>query len=97
MGAMTELLVPAVVSMVIPVYLLSLSQKGQLTFTEKQSQDIRISDLTSMQRKVIFFLGVGGLVSVPIFKGITHLPPFVGILMAVAGILCYWIEKTFIF
>ena len=97
MGAMTELLVPAVVSMVIPVYLLSLSQKGQLTFTEKQSQDIRISDLTSMQRKVIFFLGVGGLFSVPIFKGITHLPPFVGILMAVAGILCYWIEKTFIF
>ena len=85
-GAISELLVPAVVSMVIPAYLLSLSLKGQLTFTEKQSQNVRVSDLTSMQRKVIFFLGVGGLVSVPIFKSITHLPPFVGILL-VLGVL----------
>ena len=75
------------VSMVIPAYLLSISLKGQLTFIEKQSQNVRVSDLTSMQRKVIFFLGVGGLVSVPIFKSITHLPPFLGILMAVAGLL----------
>ena len=85
-GVISKLLVPAVVSMVIPAYLLSLSLKGQLTFTEKQSQNVRVSDLTSMQRKVIFFLGVGGLVSVPIFKSITHLPPFVGILL-VLGVL----------
>jgi Na+/H+ antiporter NhaD/arsenite permease-like protein len=39
-----------------------------------------------MQRKVIFFLGVGGLIFVPIFKSITHLPPFVGILL-VLGVL----------
>ena len=87
LGVISELLVPSVISMVIPAYLLSLSLKGQLTFTEKQSQNVRVSDLTSMQRKVIFFLGVGGLVSVPIFKSITHLPPFLGILMAVAGLL----------
>lgn len=85
-GVISKLLVPAVVSMVIPAYLLSLSLKGQLTFTEKQSQNVRVSDLTSMQRKVIFFLGVGGLVSVPIFKSMTHLPPFVGILL-VLGVL----------
>jgi Na+/H+ antiporter NhaD/arsenite permease-like protein len=39
-----------------------------------------------MQRKTIFFLGVGGLIFVPIFKTITHLPPFVGILL-VLGVL----------
>ena len=33
------------------------------------------------QRKVIFFLGVGGLIFVPIFKSITHLPPFVGVML----------------
>lgn len=85
-GVISELLVPAVVSMVIPAYLLSLTLKGKLTFTEKQSQNVCVSDLTSIQRKVIFFLGVGGLVSVPIFKSITHLPPFVGILL-VLGVL----------
>ena len=42
--------------------------------------------LTSAQRKVIFYLGVGGLVFVPIFKTITHLPPFIGILL-VLGVL----------
>lgn len=36
--------------------------------------------------KVIFFLGVGGLIFVPIFRSITNLPPFVGILL-VLGIL----------
>ena len=39
-----------------------------------------------MQRKLIFFLGVGGLIFVPIFKSITHLPPFIGILL-VLGVL----------
>ena len=42
--------------------------------------------LSPLQRKIIFFLGVGGLIFVPIFKTITHLPPFVGILL-VLGIL----------
>ena len=42
--------------------------------------------LTPAQRKIIFFLGVGGLIFVPIFKTITHLPPFVGILL-VLGVL----------
>ena len=43
-------------------------------------------ELTGFQRKVVFYLGVGGLIFVPIFKSITHLPPFVGI-MLVLGIL----------
>ena len=43
-------------------------------------------DFNDRQRKVIFALGVGGLVFVPIFKSITHLPPFVGILL-VLGLL----------
>lgn len=85
-GVISELLVPAVVSMVIPAYLLSLSLKGQLTFTTEQPRTVQASDLTAMQRKIIFFLGVGGLIFVPIFKSITLLPPFVGILL-VLGVL----------
>ena len=86
LGVISELLVPSVVSMVIPAYVLSLSLKGQLTFTADQSQTVQASDLTTAQRKTIFFLGVGGLIFVPIFKSITHLPPFVGILL-VLGVL----------
>ena len=86
LGVISELLIPSIVSMVIPAYVLSLSLKGSLTFTAEQSQTVQASGLTAMQRKVIFFLGVGGLIFVPIFKSITHLPPFVGILL-VLGVL----------
>jgi Na+/H+ antiporter NhaD/arsenite permease-like protein len=54
----------------------------KVNITEENSTE----SLSPRQRKVIFYLGVGGLIFVPIFKTITHLPPFVGILL-VLGIL----------
>ena len=85
-GVITEILVPSVVSMVIPAWLLSLSLKGKMAVVAEDGQGMGESDFTGSQRKVVFFLGVGGLVFVPIFKSITHLPPFVGILL-VLGVL----------
>ena len=85
-GVITEIFIPSLVSMVIPAYILSLSLKGRLSFTEEQAYSFQASSLTTKQRKTIFFLGVGGLIFVPIFKSITHLPPFIGILL-VLGVL----------
>lgn len=82
----SKLLIPSVISIAIPAYILSLSLKGRLTSTLGQAQAVQASDLTARQRKVIFFLGVGGLLFVPVFKSITDLPPFVGI-MLVLGVL----------
>ena len=84
LGVISELLLPSIASMVIPAYVLSLSLNGQLASAMPQEQAVQVSDLTSAQRKAIFFLGVGGLIFVPIFKSITHLPPFVGILLVLA-------------
>ena len=86
-GVISEVLIPSIVSMVIPAYVLSLSLKGKLVVPEaKKAANADEDYLTASQRKLIFFLGVGGLIFVPIFKTITHLPPFVGILL-VLGIL----------
>lgn len=86
-GVITEVLIPSIVSMVIPAYVLSLSLKGELVVPEaKKAANAEEDYLTASQRKLIFFLSVGGLIFVPIFKTITHLPPFVGILL-VLGIL----------
>ena len=85
-GVIKEVLLPSIISLVIPAYVLSLSLKGELSFTAELAQSVQASELTAGQRKTIFFLGVGGLIFVPIFKSITHLPPFVGILL-VLGIL----------
>ncbi len=85
-GVIMEIFVPSLVSMVIPAYIISLSLKGTMDISEIRKENTDVEDLTDGQRKAVFYLGVGGLIFVPIFKTITHLPPFVGILL-VLGIL----------
>ena len=85
-GVIKEIFLPSLISMLIPAYLLSLHLKGELAYDETKGVCGCDTDLTASQRKIVFFLGVGGLIFVPIFKGITHLPPFVGILL-VLGVL----------
>ena len=85
-GVIQEIFLPSLISMLIPAYLLSLHLKGELAYDETKGACGCDTDLTASQRKIVFFLGVGGLIFVPIFKGITHLPPFVGILL-VLGVL----------
>ncbi len=85
-GVIKEIIVPSLVSMVIPALILQFMLKGELQVAEAQTTLSESELLTAAQRKTIFFLGVGGLIFVPIFKSITHLPPFVGILL-VLGLL----------
>ena len=85
-GVITEIFLPSLVSMLIPAYILSLYLKGNLEPVKDTTVLEESDDLSPLQRKIIFFLGVGGLIFVPIFKTITHLPPFVGILL-VLGVL----------
>lgn len=84
-GVIKEVFVPSLISMVVPAIFLSLSLKGELSAPESHS-GLREATygLTDAQRKTVFFMGVGGLIFVPIFKSITHLPPFVGILLVLA-------------
>ena len=84
-GVIAEIFLPSLISMVIPAAILSLSLKGK--FDKSQNLQVaEISQFTKVQRDIIFWLGVGGLVFVPIFKTVTHLPPFMGILL-VLGML----------
>ena len=85
-GVIKELFLPSVVSMVVPALLLQAFLKGNLSYKDEGKAAAMEGDLSAGQRKAIFFLGVGGLIFVPIFKSITHLPPFVGILLVV-GVL----------
>ena len=86
-GVIKEIFIPSLVSAIIPAYILSLSLKGELVAVTPNSGTLaEANELTKAQRKAVFFIGVGGLIFVPIFKSITHLPPFVGILL-VLGLL----------
>ena len=85
-GVLSKLILPSIMSMAIPAWLLSLSLHGKLVLSEQQMTREKANELTAFQRKTIFFLGVGGLIFVPVFKSVTNLPPFVGILL-VLGVL----------
>lgn len=85
-GVIMEIFIPSLVSMLVPAYILSRSLNGKLEVKDFSQNERVDNHLTEVQRKTVFFLGVGGLVFVPVFKTITHLPPFVGILL-ILGIL----------
>ncbi|MCR4773558.1 MAG: sodium:proton antiporter NhaD [Prevotella sp.] len=80
-GVITEIIIPSLVSMVVPALIMQYSLKGELVAPTPSKGDTAADVFTATQRKIIFFLGVGGLIFVPIFRGLTNLPPFMGILL----------------
>ncbi|MDD7421324.1 MAG: sodium:proton antiporter NhaD [Prevotellaceae bacterium] len=87
LGVICEITIPSIISMVIPAFIMQFMLKGKLAMPEADTAtDAAASDFSSAERKTVFVLGVGGLMFVPVFKGLTGLPPFVGILL-VLGVL----------
>ena len=84
-GVITEILVPSLVSMLVPAFIMQYMLKGKLPAMVKSAEDSALA-FTRTQRRIIFFLGVGGLMFVPIFRYLTDLPPYMGILL-VLGVL----------
>ncbi len=84
-GVLTEIFIPSLVSMLIPAFMMQYMLKGQFE-KEQNLPKAEVSHFTQTQRNIIFWLGVGGLCFVPVFKTLTHLPPFMGILL-VLGVL----------
>ena len=84
-GVITEILVPSLVSMLVPAFIMQYMLKGKLPAMAASAEGSTLA-FTRVQRRIIFFLGVGGLMFVPIFRYLTDLPPYMGILL-VLGVL----------
>ena len=84
-GVLSEIFVPSLVSMLVPAFIMQYMLKGNLP-TEVISAEDSALVFTRSQRRIIFLLGVGGLMFVPIFRYLTDLPPYMGILL-VLGVL----------
>ena len=89
---MSSLLLPSLVSLVIPLLVVSLQLKGKVHRSEAISE-VDSSSATPFQRKLILFSGIGILLFVPVFKTITHLPPFMGMLI---GLGLLWVISELI-
>jgi Na+/H+ antiporter NhaD/arsenite permease-like protein len=87
-----KLIVPSLVCLLVPLTVVSFIMKGKAT---RPSHDGVITNPFGLgfERHLVFFSGVFLLVMVPVFKTVTHLPPYMGILLAL-GIL--WVMTEFI-
>ena len=92
-----SLIGPSILSAFVPILCISFLLKGELQAVteEKTQRTLSTCDIiTPFEQKFIFFLGVGCLIFVPIFKSITHLPPFLGVLLGL-GALWIYTEKMY--
>lgn len=86
-AVVSDLIVPSLFTLLAPLTILSFRLKGHVTRPLKIEASKQFLDPTTpFERNFVFFAGVAGLVFVPIFKTVTHLPPFMGMMLSL-GIL----------
>lgn len=82
-----KLFIPGLVSMIVPLAIITVMVKGQADrkfLTAEESESV----ISKFEKNLVFFLGISALLFVPVFKTITHLPPFMGMLI---GLAVLWI------
>ena len=86
---MQSLLIPSIVCAVVPLLYLTFTLKGTLG----EFKDSGKAEKTAGSGNLMLAIGVGALISVPIFKTVTHLPPYMGMLLGL-GVL--WVVSELI-
>jgi Na+/H+ antiporter NhaD/arsenite permease-like protein len=82
-----NIFLPSLVCLIVPLIYLTFKMKGDLKRPVKaESKEHYLNPTTSFERKLVFGLGVAGLMFVPLFKIVTHLPPFMGMMLSL-GVL----------
>lgn len=77
---------PSLVNLIVPLAVTSYFLRGRKVEAPTTIERRHAASTTRFERNLMFFCGLGTLVAVPVFKTVTHLPPFMGILFGL-GIL----------
>lgn len=80
-----KLFLPSLACLLVPLLFLSFKMKGQIEMPDS-SKAAKTANSTAFDRRFVLFLGVSALVFVPVFKVITHLPPYMGILLGLGAL-----------
>ena len=90
----TNIFIPSLVCALVPLIYLSFKLKGEIERPIlAESKEHYLDPTSSFERNLIFYMGVGGLLFVPIFKTVTHLPPYLGMMLSL-GVL--WLTTEII-
>jgi len=82
------LLLPSIVNLLVPLIWVSFVRRGRRAEISRAPPEADAPPTRSWERNLVFFLGAALLLMVPVFKTVTHLPVFMGVLFGL-GIL--WI------
>jgi Na+/H+ antiporter NhaD/arsenite permease-like protein len=78
-----DLILPSLVTMIVPLVIMSFIMKGEVERPMRtEDADHYLIPTTQGERAFVFFLGLAGLLFVPVFKTVTHLPPFTGMMLS---------------
>jgi len=87
LAIMKGVFIPSMINMIVPLAITSYVLKGREVISPaKAHEQSHHTKTTPFEQNLMFCMGIGILVAVPIFKTVTHLPPFMGILFGL-GIL----------
>lgn len=94
-GLITHLVIPSIVCMVVPFFVASLMKpfKGQITVEADRREHRSSRKDKLLSSSTMLYTGIGALVFVPVFKTITHLPPYVGMMLALGVV---WLVSEYI-
>lgn len=87
LAIMKGVFLPSVVNALVPLVITSFALRGRPVVSPEGAGGTR-ADTTPLERNLMFGLGLGTLVAVPAFKTVTHLPPFMGVLL---GLGLLWV------
>lgn len=90
---MVTLFLPSVACMLIPLVYLNFTLKGSLGEPHEHHHEKGSTEATVNSGRLMLILGVSALIFVPIFKTITHMPPYTGILL---GLGLLWVVSELI-
>ncbi len=86
LNIMKVMFIPSLINLLVPLTVTAFILKGKSVISPARREESVNMASTAHERNIMFFLGLGILVAVPVFKTITHLPPFMGIMFGL-GIL----------
>ena len=97
-GLFINLIIPSILAMVIPVFIAQYSiEDGKMqTVTTLAEKNPDLHERHPHLSKAMLIIGVSGLLFVPIFKTVTGLPPFMGIMISLGiiwGITEFWVKR----
>lgn len=91
MGLITHLVIPSVVCFIVPFVIAGFLPvfKGDISYVESTE----VEDQRLLSSRTMLFLGLSMIVFVPIFKTLTHLPPYMGMMLSLGVV---WLASEYI-